>query len=184
MPFPKCGNPPVLDMQLYLTELSVRCLLNRIHHALHFTGNTSDSTSHPPTESCDSVSPPQLPSGSLIRVCTELERQLKDWYDALPDGIRPDLSQSREIIGDPHRCLLRLRYWSARLIIYRPFVIYTTSNLANGEFSPIILDNCEACVSSCRSFLYAAGDILSTSSPYTYGIIQSSVSPLPGNTCL
>ena len=172
MAFPSCGNPPELDMQRYLTELSIRCLLNRVHHSLYFTNNVSENQGRSPSERHQAVSIQQPLSSSLGRVCTELERQLKDWYAALPDGLRPDLTQTRGVPGDLHACLLRLRYWSARFIIYQPFMIYAISISAEVGISEIVLEKCEACVSSCRSFLYAALDLLSAISPYTYAVTQ------------
>ncbi|CAG7952062.1 unnamed protein product [Penicillium salamii] len=167
MPFPGCGNPPDSNVQHYLANLSARCLLNRIHHSIYFTSDVPTGNPRHSSEALDVVmSLPQLPSSSLIRVCTELDHQLQTWYDMLPDTIRPDLDLHAQ--SDPPTCLLRLRYWSARQIIYRPFVIYAITTTADQEHSSVILDNCQACLSSCRAYIHAMADLLSTPSPYAY----------------
>lgn len=174
MPFPSCGNPPDQNVQHYLANLAARCLLNRIHHSIYFTSDVP--TNHPNHSSMAldaAFSLPRLPSSSLIRVCTELDHQLQTWYDMLPVNIRPQLDLSAK--SDPPTCLLRLRYWSARHIIYRPFVIYAITMTADQGQSPVILDNCQACLSSCRAYLHAMADLLSTPSPYAYLASQWSV---------
>lgn len=172
MPFPRCGDSQELHMVRFLTQLSVRCLLNRIHHALHFTDNTLTHSGNPLEDGNSLTPPPHMPSSSLFRVCSELERQLAGWYDTLPDSIRPDLHTDLSWPGDPHACILRLRYWSSRFITYRPFVIYATSCSTDRSITQDILTNCEICLSSCRAYVYAASDVALISSPYAYATTQ------------
>ncbi|KAL5333608.1 hypothetical protein BJX70DRAFT_403376 [Aspergillus crustosus] len=171
LPFPSC-NPPNLDLQRYLANLSMRCLLNRIHHCLYFSSETPTHATWTPTTAHTAMSPPRQPSNAVSRVCTELELQLENWYGMLPDAIRPDLDPQEP--GDLHMCLLQLRYWSAKQILYRPYVIYATSRPVQDELSEHVLNACQACASACRGYLYASVPFLSRTSPspYTYMAVQ------------
>ncbi|KAL3480976.1 hypothetical protein BJX99DRAFT_253960 [Aspergillus californicus] len=168
LPFPSC-NPPNLDLQRYLANLSMRCLLNRIHHCLYFSSETPTHAAWSPTAVRTGMSPPRQPSTA---VCTELELQLQNWYGMLPDAIRPALDFQEP--GDLHMCLLQLRYWSAKQIIYRPYVIYAISRPVEEELSENVLSACQTCVSACRGYLYTSVPFLSSTSPspYTYMAIQ------------
>ncbi|KAL4879193.1 hypothetical protein BJY04DRAFT_220312 [Aspergillus karnatakaensis] len=170
LPFPSC-NPPNLDLQRYLANLSMRCLLNRIHHCLYFSSETPTHTPWTPATVQAAPSPPRPPSRAISRVCSELELQIQNWYGMLPDAIRPDLDPQDS--GDLHKRLLQLRYWSSKQILYRPYVIYATSRPAE-QLSDDIVSACETCVSACRGYLYASVPFLSrpSPSPYTYMAIQ------------
>lgn len=167
MPFPNC-SPTQVDMQRYLANLSIRCLLNRIHHCLYFTDEAPTYPAPSPTMVYSDTPMPQPPSKSFSKVCSELDSQLQCWFDMLPDAIRPCLES--QATGDLHGCLLRLRYWSAKQLIYRPFLIYATSMAIGTDLSEDVYRNCQACLSSCRAYLYASVEFLSTAlpSPYAY----------------
>ncbi|KAL4930340.1 uncharacterized protein BDV17DRAFT_259428 [Aspergillus undulatus] len=169
LPFPR-RSPPDLDLQRYLANLSIRCLLNRIHHCLYFsTEIPTQSGLSPLTPRGNAApSPPQPPNKSLSRICAELDLQLENWYGMLPEAIRPALDP-----GAPdgiHARLLQLRYWSAKQFIYRPYVVYAMSAPSDRALSEDVLDACHICVSACRAYIYTCADFLSTASPsaYTY----------------
>ncbi|KAL4945628.1 hypothetical protein BDV06DRAFT_219166 [Aspergillus oleicola] len=170
LPFPSC-SPPHLDLQRYLANLSIRCLLNRIHHCLYFSNDTTPlAASSPMTpQSHAALSPPQhAPNKSLSRICTELDLQLENWYAMLPDPIRPPLDfQASDGV---HSLLLQLRYWSAKQFIFRPYLIYALSAPTDAPLSEDILSSCQTCLSACRAYIYTCADFLSTTSPsaYTY----------------
>ncbi len=113
------------------------------------------------------------PDNASLRVCEELNRQLETWYESLPEIIKPALSGAPRAGGPV--CVLRLRYWSAKHNIYRPFVLHVTSQTAEhetGVVSPAVLERCQMCLSACRMFLLTAGYVLSERTPYTFSIAQ------------
>ncbi len=138
---PDAGDPSCL-----FAEISARSLLNRIHHAIFFTDSLTIYTGRA-QDGASSASTFQLePDGSLLRVCEELNRQLRTWLESLPEAIRPDLSGNDP--GNVQACLMQLRYWSAKQNIYRPFVIFVTS--------PV-------CRSACCHSIFRAGNVRSLS---------------------
>lgn len=172
MPFPNYGTTPSPENLYTLAEISARSLLNRIHHTLFFTDSLSIYVGRN-LDHLSASSPPDLnPDASLLRVCEELDRQLETWYEALPEAIKPDLAGNPG--GNGQASLLRLRYWSAKQIIYRPFVIYVTSQRAdtNMNVPQSVLEMCQMCLSATRMFLLTAGHLLSLRTPYTYSSAQ------------
>ncbi|KAL4799602.1 hypothetical protein BDV19DRAFT_385370 [Aspergillus venezuelensis] len=168
LPFPSC-SPPHLDLQRYLANLSIRCLLNRIHHCLYFSNNTPIAASSPMTPQSHPLSlPHHPPNQSLARICSELNHQLENWYAMLPDAIRPPLDPQSS--NGVHSLLLQLRYWSAKHFIYRPYVIYFLSKPSDEVFSQDTFRACQICLHACRRYIYTCADFLSTKSPsaYTY----------------
>ncbi|KAL4969818.1 uncharacterized protein BDV14DRAFT_195347 [Aspergillus stella-maris] len=168
LPFPSC-SPPHLDLQRYLANLSIRCLLNRIHHCLYFSNDTPIAASSPMTPQSHPLSPSHHnPNPSLTRICSELNHQLENWYAMLPDAIRPLLDPQSS--NGVHSLLLQLRYWSAKQFIYRPYVIYLLSKPSNETLSQDTFRACQICLHACRRYIYTCADFLSTNSPsaYTY----------------
>ena len=161
MPFPNYGQFPTPENLYTLAEISARSLINRIHHSIFFADSLT-------------IYAGRLdPDPSLIRVCEELDRQLQTWYDSLSEAIKPDLSG--DIEGRRQSRVLRLRYWSARQNIYRPFVIYVTSQTLEDQdtdIPPALLEMCRICLSSCRSYILTCSHILSLRTPYTYSSAQ------------
>lgn len=174
LPFPDYGESPGPENLYVLAEISARLLLNRIHHALFhadnlavYAGAASEIPSFHRQRSTHS------PNASLLRVCDELERQLQSWYDSLPEVIRPDISGTGNS-ESRHASVLELRYWSTKQNIYRNFVIYVTSEGAEGlhQVPASVLDKCSICLNACRSFILSAGSVLSVRTPYTYIVAQ------------
>ncbi|KAH8800419.1 hypothetical protein F5884DRAFT_863126 [Xylogone sp. PMI_703] len=172
MHFPNYGESPTAENLYSLAEISVWLLQNRIHHAIYFTDRLAIyagrdlNTLATPTSSTH-------PSASLIKVCEELNSQLETWYNSLSEDIKPDLSTSAS--GNRNDCLLRLRYWSSKQNIYRPFVIYVTSQAnRNAAIPNLVLDNCNICLRACRSYILTVSDLVSQRSPNTYSAAQYS----------
>ncbi|RFU75020.1 hypothetical protein TARUN_7225 [Trichoderma arundinaceum] len=146
MPFPNYGTNPKIEQLCVLAEISARCLLNRMHHAIYFTdsltiyaGRALDSLT-----SSQSASTPPHPDASLLRMCSELNFQLERWYEALPVDIKPDLFDRTP--GNKQACILRLRYWSAKQCIFRPFVIHATSSqFEKGELATLFQPSVLSC---------------------------------------
>lgn len=172
MPFPNYGTSPGPENFYTLAEISARSLLNRIHHTLFFTDSLSIYTGRNLAD-ISIMSPPSLdPDASLLRLCQELDRQLESWYQSLPEAIKPDLAGNPP--GSRQASLLRLRYWSSKHIIYRPFVIYVTS-LTGGQNRDVpqsVLEMCEMCLTACRTYISTARYLLSHRTPYTYSSAQ------------
>lgn len=172
MPFPNYGTTPCAMNFYTLAEISARSLLNRIHHTLFFTDSFTIYTGRN-LSSLSAASPPNLnPDASLLRVCHELDRQLESWYESLPESIKPDLA------GDPpgsrQASLLRLRYWSAKHIIYRPFVIYVSSLSPDQETEvpQSVVEMCATCLTACRMYILTAGYLTFERTPYTFSSVQ------------
>ncbi|TFB01890.1 hypothetical protein CCMA1212_006563 [Trichoderma ghanense] len=175
MPFPNYGTNPKLEHLCVLAEISARSLLNRMHHAIYFTdsltiyaGRALDSLA-----SSQSASDTPHPDASLLRMCSELNFQLERWYEALPVDIKPDLFDRTP--GNKQACILRLRYWSAKQGIFRPFVVYATSSQfdsGGAEVPSSVISQCKVCLAACRAFLHGAGYLLMERTPYTYSSLQ------------
>ncbi|UKZ78568.1 hypothetical protein TrVFT333_006314 [Trichoderma virens FT-333] len=173
MPFPNYGSNPKPEHLCVLAEISARSLLNRMHHAIYFT----DSLTIYAGRALDSITSSQpahpQPDDSLLRVCKELNSQLDIWYDALPVDIKPDLFERTP--GNKQACILRLRFWSAKQCIFRPFVIHATSSQYEKnemEVPSAVVNQCKVCLTACRGFLRAAIYLLSERTPYTYSSLQ------------
>lgn len=161
MLLPSCGDSPTSASLFFLAELSVRSLLNRIFHFVHSRGESNPSSTNK-----FASSQPVEPDASFRRICAELDRQLEIWYKSLPSQISPDLSRDPKAIDQA--CVLRLRYWSAKHLIFRPFVLYVATLPPSEHVSKELKDKCLLCVQSCRSFLEYAGCLLSKRTAYTY----------------
>ncbi|KAK1243430.1 hypothetical protein MKX07_004058 [Trichoderma sp. CBMAI-0711] len=178
MPFPNYGTNPKLEHLCVLAEISARSLLNRMHHAIYFTdsltiyaGRALDSLA-----ASQSASDTPHPDASLLRMCSELNFQLERWYEALPVDIKPDLFDRTP--GNKQACILRLRYWSAKQGIFRPFVVYATSSQfdsGGAEVPSSVISQCKVCLAACRAFLHGAGYLLMERTPYTYSSLQFSL---------
>lgn len=114
-----------------------------------------------------------LTVGSMGSICAELNRQLDAWYNSLPDGIKPDLSQD-----DPQNLQegwIRSRYWSAKHIICRPCLVYAASVSDPLHLPSYVLKYSEMCVESCRKYIKTASYILMRRTQYTWMTIQALV---------
>ena len=150
LPLPQCGQPAQTEMLCWLAELSVRRLLNRVHHVV-YTNETNPGalTSNAQPHDAQSPDPRALPT--LLKVSAELDRQLETWFHLLPPAIKPDLKDPTS--WGLNQLNLLCRYYSARDIIFRPFVMYV-SNLPSGSDIPVrIYEKCQHCLDSCRSYL-------------------------------
>ena len=166
LPLPQCGRPAPTEMLCWLAELSIRRLLNRVHHVVYENETRSGAlTSNVLPHDAQPLDSRSL--SSLLKVSTELDRQLETWFELLPPVIKPDLT-------DPptwglNQVNILCRYHSAKDIIFRPFVIYVC-NLPTGSQVPSrIYENCQKCLSSCRLYLELSEKRLTT--PCSFGEI-------------
>lgn len=185
MPFP-CFKDQIDRHGLsFLAICSIRRLLNRIHRAMYaaYPGSSTSELS-PPGMVARSTSTLQpngiLTVGSLGSICAELNRQLDAWYNSLPDGIKPDLTQD-----DPQNLQegwIRSRYWSAKHIICRPCLVYAASVSDPLHLPSYVLKYSEMCVESCRKYIKTASYILMRRTQYTWMTIQALVNYPSGLT--
>jgi hypothetical protein len=125
-----------------------------------------------------------------LKLSSELGRQLEQWYDSIPDRVRPPLGT--EHIASDRGEVLRLHYHAARHIINRPFVHYVTllqtpsSSHGSTPGTPqplpqvpqVVLGKCEACIASCQTYLYNVVNMLGKRTPYLWTFSQGSVACL------
>lgn len=174
MQFPSFSLHADREALLFLAVCSIRRLLNRVHSTLYSTSQRTEPVSSPylprapetPMSSASIVAETNFES-----VCRELVRQLKSWYDSLPDEIKPDLDNRTP--RDLHDGWLRLRYWSAMHIIGRPFVIFVVTSSTRKSFPPHVMEYCKLCLDSCRSSIAMASHILVHRTQYTWIIIHA-----------
>lgn len=159
LPFPEFTDSDDRNNLKFLAMCSIRKLLNRIHNTMYssrpggLTGNafpktiTGDSKVH---NKQDSIS-------SLEAVNIELSRQLKVWFDSLPDAIKPDLQNPNP--RDLHDSQLRTRYYATKHVICRPCLVYAAQSQET-QLSDYVMINCKSCVESCRHFIHATVPLL------------------------
>ncbi|KIW22096.1 hypothetical protein, variant [Cladophialophora immunda] len=174
MQFPSFSTYTDRDALLFLAVCSIRRLLNRIHSTLYVNSQLTQPISSPRLSRA-SESPSAL-AGIVTEtkfqsVCAELVRQLKSWYESLPDEIKPDLDDKTP--RDLHDGWLRLRYWSAMHIIGRPFVIHVVMSPNRSSFPPHVIEYCKLSLDSCRSSIAMAGHILRHRTQYTWIITHA-----------
>jgi hypothetical protein len=167
MAFPNPGNPPDLHRLSYLAEISIRRLLNRVHDSIY---NVEGQKAFLPA-ALSSVDTIQI--DQLLSITSELDRQLLDWYDSIPDIIKPSLDT--EATRDDRQRILRIRYFATSHIIHRPFVLYLASLPETQRPSELILGKAQTCLESCRLYIQNTGAILYRPSQYTWTLSQSYV---------
>lgn len=185
MPLPRSLDPSDHDETIHLfAEIAIRKLVNRVHSLLY----------DPDTESASSsvVEATNMWQGlslqKLLTLSSELDRQLEQWYVSIPDGIRPP--RGVEVIPKDRGRLLRIRYYGARHIIHRPFLLYAlahqqrsisgrtspgagTNPLVDALLPQVVIDKCEICVDSCATYLYNTIELLDKRSPHLWSFSQN-----------
>ena len=167
MPFPSFSGQ-TNTREMFQAIRSVRKLLNSIHHTLYASSRTATiaaSQSSPHSNSLN-LSSPSFSRSSLENVCSELEV----WYQTLPNSIRPDLSKDPRDLQD---AWLRLQYWSAKHIIYRPCLIHAASMSDAQDLPAFVKESSEKCINACRSSINTASYVLVQRTHYTWMTIQA-----------
>lgn len=172
---PDCTNLGLMQSTCYLAEISVRRLLNRIHNSLyprkeHFLSVSTASLTAP-----GNLSPTEITS--IMSICDELYSQLETWHTSIPEDYRPSLDTPMSTEHNDREAILRIRYYAARHIIWRPFVIYIANHgMANA--STAIYDRAVICLESCRKYIQSTTLVLQRPSMYTWTFSLSSVPSL------
>ncbi|KAE8151505.1 hypothetical protein BDV25DRAFT_152627 [Aspergillus avenaceus] len=122
----EAGHEPMGRDELwyFLAEIALRRLLNRVSHLIYQKDN-----------------PPTL--GSLGPIVSELDFQLSQWYDSLPQPIQFPLSYKP--VSNSVQTVLRLRYFACRTIIYRPYILAVFDN-EQASSDPIVKEYCRRCL--------------------------------------
>ena len=183
MPLPHSSGPSDDENTIcYIAEHAIRRLLNRVHFSLYspVPGMTSSEPADP-TQIWQNLGLQQLQWLSC-----ELNRQLEEWYNSIPEPLRP--AKGTSALPSDRLRVLRIRYYAAKHIIHRPYVIqivmrrWEASSPASpttpspGQYSepgPDIMEMCRVCIDSCWNYLYNAVEMISRRSPYLWSISQS-----------
>ncbi|KAI0888980.1 uncharacterized protein GGS22DRAFT_65574 [Annulohypoxylon maeteangense] len=185
MRLPHSTDPSDNENTIYfIAEHAIRRLLNRIHNSLYGPEIAQTSPIHVlptgPNQAWQSLNMQKLQALSA-----ELNRQLEEWYFSIPDYLRP-VKGTLPLPNDRAR-VLRIRYYAARHIIHRPFLLQmvsrqceeqspaSTSVLSPDSYSEstVFLERCETCIDSCVTYLYNAIEMIDRRSPYLWTFSQS-----------
>lgn len=150
LPLPDCGQPARTEMLCWLAELSVRRLLNRVHHVL-YVNDADTATTVLRTQEHGTHAYITQELGPLLKISAELERQLETWFDLLPPMIKPDLSSPAAWALEQLNILCR--YHSAKDIIFRPFVMHVCKLPHTADVPVSIRECCRKCLEGCRAYL-------------------------------
>ena len=112
------------ELWYFLAEIALRRLLNRVSHMIY----QKDSS---------------LTLGSLGPIVSELDFQLSQWYDNLPQPVQFPLNN--EPSSNSVQTVLRLRYFACRTIIYRPYILAVFENEQAGA-DQIVREYCRRCL--------------------------------------
>ncbi|KAJ5159331.1 Transcription factor [Penicillium coprophilum] len=170
---PECTNLGMMQSTCYLAEISIRRLLNRVHNSLYPSKNhgltlSSTSLATPEEFSMDDIS-------SMSAVCDELHSQLELWHSSIPEDIRPKLNSEPSMQeSNDRQAILRIRYFAARHIIYRPFVLFLVTHDVTC-ISHDIVKKAGICIESCRRYIHSTTRILKQPSQYTWTFSLSSL---------
>ncbi|KAI0406203.1 hypothetical protein F4802DRAFT_613820 [Xylaria palmicola] len=187
MPLPQSLESDDRNHIYSIAEHAIRRLLNRILSALYNPDNTYRYAILSP----DPVLIWQrLGLPKLLSLSAELNRQLEQWYRSIPEYLR--FPKGSDPVNDRSR-ILRMRYYMARHLIYRPFLLQTVtkhqgdrsplqSSLPEsdpfGLPAPIVMERCENCIESCVSYLRNAVDMVNKRSPYLWTTSQNCMATL------
>ncbi len=116
----------------------------------------------------------------MLALSSELNCQLERWYYSIPDKLRPSIGI--EPIPNRRGRVLRTRYFAARHIIHRPFVLVLQQMLSLSHSLPtaisVLLDKCEAATTSCTAYLHNMQSMLDQRSSYLWNFSQDSMACL------
>lgn len=179
MPLPHSTGPSDDENTIYsIAEHAIRRLLNRIHFSLY--GPASESGT------ADSTTVWQgLGLQKLQTLSAELNRQLEDWYNSIPEPLRPP--KGVVALANDRLRVLRIRYYAARHIINRPYVLRVVLQQRESmspvsppgpsdqyyDPAPVVMEMCQICLESCLNYLYNAVEMIDKRSPYLWSFSQS-----------
>lgn len=113
----------------FLACISMRRLLNRVHHLLFAKGDGV------------SITDPRLPS-----MVSELDEQLTMWRDLLPPAFR--FTVDTQPVESQHGAFLRQRYLTCKSLIYRPYLMSALSS-GSSRSTPETIEKCKVWLNAC-----------------------------------
>ncbi|KAJ5233998.1 uncharacterized protein N7469_005764 [Penicillium citrinum] len=162
---PECTNLDIVHSTSFLAEISVRKLLNRIHNLLYQSGEKDSTFSSTSLTVRNDFGPVDL--SALQSFCDELHTQLELWHSSIPDNVRPRLdTEPLTTNSNDRQSILRIRYFAARHILYRPFLLQVINNY--GTSPSELIDRACICIESCRKYIHSTTSILAKQSQYTW----------------
>ncbi|RAO71603.1 uncharacterized protein BHQ10_007615 [Talaromyces amestolkiae] len=111
---------------------------------------------------------------SIDAVCSELRSQLETWYMSIPEGLRPVLDDTTTEDPANRQAILRIRYFAARHIIYRPFLLCIVTH-GSKRAPRSMVEKAALCIESCRWYLHHTTKVLARPSQYTWTFALSSL---------
>ena len=114
------------ELWYFLAEIALRRLLNRVSHLIYQKDNAHTLS-------------------SLGPIVSELDFQLSQWYENLPQPVRFPLAPAP--LSNPVQTVLRLRYHACRTIIYRPYILAVFENEQTGA-EPGVRECCRRCLNA------------------------------------
>ncbi|EPE25849.1 Zn2/Cys6 DNA-binding protein [Glarea lozoyensis ATCC 20868] len=122
----------------FLSCISIRRLLNRVHHLLYAEDKHK--------------SPTHTINDSLHNMIAELDHQLVLWRDTLPEFLQ--FEEGERECRNEHAAFLRQRYLACKSVIFRPYVEVVLKHIDIGH-PPEIIENATRCLSaSCYHIVY------------------------------
>lgn len=112
------------DLWYFLAEIALRRLLNRVSQLIYSKDSMASTT-------------------SLEPVVAELDYQLTQWYESLPNPLQ--FPFTRTLLADPVQTVLRLRFFACRTIIYRPYILAVLDN-EQAVLDPAVRGACHKCL--------------------------------------
>ncbi|KAJ5896557.1 uncharacterized protein N7473_005956 [Penicillium subrubescens] len=112
------------ELWYFLAEIALRRLLNRVSHLIYQKDSTHTLS-------------------SLGPIVSELDFQLSQWYESLPQPVQFPLTSSP--LSNSVQTVLRLRYNACRTIIYRPYILAVFENEQAGA-DPGVRECCRRCL--------------------------------------
>lgn len=112
------------ELWYFLAEIALRRLLNRVSHLIY------------QKDSAHTLS-------SLGPIVSELDFQLSQWYENLPQPVQFPLVQVP--LSNPVQTVLRFRYNACRTIIYRPYILAVLENEQTGAETGV-REGCRRCL--------------------------------------
>ncbi|KAJ5200300.1 Phytanoyl-CoA dioxygenase [Penicillium cf. griseofulvum] len=160
LPFPGISEDSRNGHLVFLAICSIRKLLNRVQSALYTKSDQEKFHSSPPPQRAidtpgSNPTPQKYSITSLKTISEELDRQLEDWFNSLPNPIRPTLGNT--ISADhPYDTYILTRYYATKHIICRPSLVIAAHTQGSTVLPEFVFANCKKCVDSCRKFVWAA----------------------------
>jgi hypothetical protein len=116
----------------FLACLSMRRLLNRVHHLLY-----------------DKDSGASLDDIRFPNMVAELDHQLEEWRELLPPAFQ--FSVDTQPTNNQHGAFLRQMYLTCKSVIYRPYLMWTLAipPLQTSALDPKVIDKCRTCLDAC-----------------------------------